>query len=66
MTGALGIIAHAKKLGRITADDFRVLADIAPRFVDALKDGMGMTARELLQLAARGELTVHVVERALA
>ncbi len=65
MTGALAIIAQAKLTGRLGEEEFRVLCGIAPRFVDALKDGLGVTARELMQMAKAGRLTVHEIERAL-
>ncbi len=65
MTGALSILAQARASGRLGEDEFRALAEIAPRFVDVLKDGLGVTARELMQMAKRKELTVHRIEVAL-
>lgn len=66
VTGAMKILAQAKARGRISEDEFRVLTSISPRFVDMLKDGLGMTARDLLGLAKEGQLTVHMIERAMS
>lgn len=57
--------AQALSKGKLDGDEFKTLAETAPRFMRAMADGMGVATGELKGMASQGKLTADVIGNAL-
>lgn len=53
--------AQALSKGKLDGDEFKTLAETAPRFMRALADSMGVATGELKTMASQGKLTSDVI-----
>lgn len=57
--------SQALNKGKLDGDEFKTLAETAPRVMRALADGMGVATGELKTMASQGKLTSDVIGNAL-
>lgn len=62
---AIAQFGQAMGSGKLQGDEFKSLAESAPRFMKALSEGSGIAAENLKQMASDGKLTADVVGNAL-
>jgi len=62
---AIQQFGQAMGSGKLQGDEFKSLAESAPRFMKALSEGSGIAAENLKQMASDGKLTADVVGNAL-
>lgn len=57
--------SQALNKGKLDGDEFKTLAETAPRVMRAFADGMGVASGELKTMASQGKLTSDVIGNAL-
>lgn len=62
---AITQFTQAMNKGKLDGDEFRTMAEAAPRFMRALADGMGVATGELKGMGSQGKLTADVIGNAL-
>lgn len=62
---AIQQFSQAMGSGKLQGDEFKSLAEAAPRFMKALSEGSGIAAEKLKDMASEGKLTADVVGNAL-
>ena len=62
---AIAQFGQAMGSGKLQGDEFKSLAEAAPRFMKAISEGSGIAAEKLKDMASEGKLTADVVGNAL-
>lgn len=62
---AIAQFGQAMGSGKLQGDEFKSLAEAAPRFMKAISEGSGIAAENLKEMASEGKLTADVVGNAL-
>ena len=62
---AIAQFGQAMGSGKLQGDEFKSLAEAAPRFMKAISEGSGIAAENLKDMASEGKLTADVVGNAL-
>lgn len=63
--GAITQFAQAMASGKFQGDEFRSVAEAAPRVLDAISNRTGIAREELKELASKGFLTAKIATQAL-
>ncbi|MET3431433.1 lambda family phage tail tape measure protein [Herbaspirillum seropedicae] len=58
-------LGQALASGKLQGDEYRSIAENAPRLAQAIADGMGVTRGELKKLSSEGKLTAEVIVAAV-
>jgi len=62
---AIQQFGQAMGSGKLQGDEFKSLAEAAPRFMKAISEGSGIAAEKLKEMSSEGKLTADVVGNAL-